>query len=394
MNALASVAVEPRKRSSGRKRGSTNGRQQHNPEALASGNGHLAEAKEAVKANPARAIKPRRQYHRITLGGVVPVEQGEFIPMFDGDALLTGMWRVESREESDNRVTVQFPVDKFPQLPDRVWLDRDGNVQYRIFPKPAKGTTPNPPLEWIKVVPADHPRREAFVAKRNEWRAGLSVAERVEPRPKPAPVPVQWFQIVLPQITMKDDHWNEDRRIDGDLPPDARSQFPQHWPCKIVQPQPVSPNWRWVFGQTLTDPNWTYVQLPCHYFYFDGREEHRRTDGGGAGKVKFGMWVPNSLLRPVTEESARELHVGIVAERFNIYPDDARRLLAYADEQETSVERAASTLIVPDVGLTANRYGLTEEQAQILIDYARQKKLTVEQVVADARSKSAGSDDD
>ena len=247
------------------------------------------------------------------------------------------------RRMSDSSVVVRFATDDYPVPPTSVWIGRDGRPHCTL-PGPVGPATPNP-IRWFRPVPKGHPDREVFVAKRDEFRAGLRRLEAVElaalaPAPAPAPAP-QWFIVDLPEVAMKNPYWGvSGHETEGYTPPDARESFPEGWCCKLIQPQPATftaTDW-WTVekrqmsatGRAQFDPNWVYVQFPVHYWGVDDRNGSwfRITDQQGGGRsrrhgrpdgknyqVECGMWIPRWLLKPVTAEQAMPVYERLVAEQ-------------------------------------------------------------------------------
>jgi hypothetical protein len=82
----------------------------------------------------------------------------------------------------------------------------------------------------------------------------------------------------------------------------AWEEYPNGW-CAKLAPQPEGP----------TDPDWTYIQFPYHFFVWyedeDGRPSSRRkTDHTGDGTVECGMWIPHWLLTPISMVQAVEIY--------------------------------------------------------------------------------------
>jgi len=168
--------------------------------------------------------------------------------------------------------------------------------------------------------PKNPPTQARFLATRDErraWKATLPdgpaidnvVVEKQAVQPQPAPE--QWFRIVLSDEAMEAGGWEF---------------FPDGWCCKMIPTTttPYEATLRYIDGEASFDPDWLYVQLPYHYFVTmvdeNGRETlNYRTDGAGARKpaedgshwgymaVECGMWMPKSILKPVTNDEAAEI---------------------------------------------------------------------------------------
>lgn len=289
---------------------------------------------DGVPAAMAAGSKPRRKYHCVVVGGELEISDGylerwqlaeredrwgnriQFRERLrDEDSFLSSKWVETGRHKSDSSMTVRFPKDEFPDPPGVLWIGRDGQPRW-LQTGPPKGTRPHPPIEWFRPVPKGELGREEFVAKRDEFFAGL---RRLEPKelaalvPAPAPKPEpQWFVVDLPEVAMRNTSWGlAAHEQEGYAPPDARQHFPEGWCCRLVDPQPF-----WVNGVRF-DPDWAYVQFPVHYWGVDQNDgwfcltdRYRHRDY----KVECGMWVPRWLLKPVTAEQAQPLYEGLVAE--------------------------------------------------------------------------------
>ncbi len=305
--------------------------------------------KRSVTKQPTTQPQPaekKRRFHSVTIGSVIEVSEGYYekwqlveeppnrwgeIVRFrerlrDEDGFPTTKWVETGRHKSDNRMTLKFPVDEFPVLPPYIMMGVDKDGELKVISSTPKGTktVSRPPIEWFRPVAPDHPDREAFVAKRTDWLGGLLVG-KVTPKP-PMPEPAeQWFLINIPDVAMQNHSWGSSEH-DGDdyQPPDARSNFPDGWCCKLVSPQPQTKLVRGDggFNQRMKpvqyDKDWAYVQFPVHYsvsYWMDDDGQwvlrwRQLTDKANrrAGKLECGMWIPRWLLKPVTPELAQPVY--------------------------------------------------------------------------------------
>ncbi len=322
VSACEQMAVAPRMR---KHRGATKTK---SPAALAAGNGHnrttaaavtQAASEALVPAKPVR--KPRRRFQRLTIGFPVDVAEGHVerwgfveeppdrwgnvirrrVRLLDEDGFpttgLTG-W-IETDRWLSEPVVIKFEEDQsFPKeirtasASERRRYPSECVGGFRLIyakrPKPLA-----PKREWF---PASDGKRKEFLASLPEAPPEVKAA-LVAPLPEPAPLPEQWFRVVLSQAMFDRGAWEE---------------FPDGWCAKLVpQPEPD-------YG-AIADPDWTYVQLPYHFDVWYEDEEgqlssRRKTDKAGGGHVKCGMWIPRWLLEPISVGEAADIYDTLAAQ--------------------------------------------------------------------------------
>ncbi len=195
--------------------------------------------------------------------------------------------------------------------------------EYRLLYGKAKDHEQRPQrrMEWFPA--SDKEKRREFI--RALPQASPEVLAALAEPPLPQPQPEQWFRVGLPEVSMRNFHWNSEGLADNEAPPDAREEFPHGWPCKLVQPQPdrvKRPGYNWDVKRgewkkanfysvsAQPDREWIYVQFPFHYDVYtwdgEGWTAVRKSDSPDEawGLVNCGMWVPRELLAPITSVDA------------------------------------------------------------------------------------------
>lgn len=175
-----------------------------------------------------------------------------------------------------------------------------------IYAEPPK--PPQLPIQWFPDD--DTEKRRPFIASLPEASAEIKTA--LAATPEPVEITDQWFRVELPSL----EYMFVDRNTDKIffINPAASLEYPNGWPCKLVQPQPQKKVFREKEkkGRHVTvtpDPATIYVQFshPCSTWDQDwhGRwHERQLTDDGGEGTVICGMWIPRHLLKLIGVKEA------------------------------------------------------------------------------------------
>lgn len=181
-----------------------------------------------------------------------------------------------------------------------------------IYPKLAKEQSEA--IEWFPWRGADDKiakKRRQFIKKLR--RLPKKELAELNPPVEPKSASEQWFRLELTDLALKAGAWRNypsDDIVGG-------------WCCRLVEPQP-----RLEYSATMTEP-WVYIQFPRHY-YAVWRDEYSgelreswptESDGWKDGKddrlgyqaMECGMWVPRSILRPISMAEAAELYKQIAA---------------------------------------------------------------------------------